>query len=67
MKPDVRFRLPCEVEWRYTEKGERVRISLRSGRVVPVPIVSRETYDYKTPNSYEGTRLKRHSVFIFNV
>ncbi|KAK7580041.1 hypothetical protein V9T40_000670 [Parthenolecanium corni] len=45
--------LPCEIQWRYTEKGEKVRVSVRSGRIVPVPIVARETYDFKTPTSYE--------------
>lgn len=25
------------MEWRYTEEGERVRVSLRSGRILPVP------------------------------
>ncbi|NXM78564.1 RM24 protein, partial [Serilophus lunatus] len=30
-------RKPTEVEWRYTEEGERVRVSLRSGRILPVP------------------------------
>lgn len=30
-------REPTEVEWRYTEEGERVRVSLRSGRILPVP------------------------------
>ncbi|KAM5129064.1 large ribosomal subunit protein uL24m [Mantella aurantiaca] len=28
---------PTEVEWRYTEEGERVRVSLRSGRIIPKP------------------------------
>ncbi|NWY07723.1 RM24 protein, partial [Nothoprocta ornata] len=30
-------RTPTEVQWRYTEEGERVRVSLRSGRILPVP------------------------------
>ncbi|NXA43904.1 RM24 protein, partial [Eudromia elegans] len=30
-------RKPTEVQWRYTEEGERVRVSLRSGRILPVP------------------------------
>lgn len=53
---NIRFRLPCEIEWRYTEKGEKVRVSVRSGRIVPIPILASETYDYKTARSYEGTR-----------
>ncbi|NXE57685.1 RM24 protein, partial [Dromaius novaehollandiae] len=31
-------RKPTEVEWRYTEEGERVRVSLRSGRIIPTPL-----------------------------
>ncbi|XP_015285053.1 PREDICTED: 39S ribosomal protein L24, mitochondrial [Gekko japonicus] len=35
-------RKPTEVEWRYTEEGERVRVSLRTGRIIPQPPVPRE-------------------------
>ncbi|NXD44932.1 RM24 protein, partial [Copsychus sechellarum] len=35
-------RKPTEVQWRYTEEGERVRVSLRSGRILPVPPQPRE-------------------------
>ncbi|NXU55373.1 RM24 protein, partial [Turnix velox] len=34
-------RKPTEVEWRYTEDGERVRVSLRSGRILPLPLKQR--------------------------
>ncbi|NXK98008.1 RM24 protein, partial [Formicarius rufipectus] len=34
---DPEDRKPTEVQWRYTEEGERVRVSLRSGRILPVP------------------------------
>ncbi|NWH81141.1 RM24 protein, partial [Piaya cayana] len=34
-------RKPTEVEWRYTEEGERVRVSLRSGRIIPLPLPQR--------------------------
>lgn len=30
------------MEWRYTEEGERVRVSLRTGRIIPKPIEERE-------------------------
>nr|XP_020653940.1 39S ribosomal protein L24, mitochondrial [Pogona vitticeps] len=33
---------PTEVEWRYTEEGTRVRVSLRTGRIIPKPIEERE-------------------------
>ncbi|NWJ09766.1 RM24 protein, partial [Crypturellus undulatus] len=35
-------RKPTEVQWRYTEEGERVRVSLRSGRIIPVPVQPRK-------------------------
>ena len=28
---------PTEVEWRFTEEGEEVRVSARTGRIVPLP------------------------------
>lgn len=34
-------RKPTEVEWRFTEAGERVRVSTRSGRIIPKPDVPR--------------------------
>ncbi|KAM3824792.1 large ribosomal subunit protein uL24m isoform 2-T2 [Vipera latastei] len=39
---DPTDRLPTEVVWRYTEQGERVRVSLRTGRIIPKPIEQRE-------------------------
>lgn len=41
-----------EVEWRFTEEGERVRVSLRSGRIVPIPKAHDETKDYKSITTY---------------
>lgn len=40
------------MEWRYTEQGERVRVSLRTGRIIPIPVTSEETIDYKSPDIY---------------
>ncbi|XP_019351136.1 large ribosomal subunit protein uL24m [Alligator mississippiensis] len=34
---DPADRKPTEVEWRYTEEGERVRVSMRTGRIIPLP------------------------------
>lgn len=42
----------CEVEWRYTEEGERVRVSKRSGSILPIPEVSKATADFMHPDSY---------------
>jgi len=43
---------PTKVEWRFLENGERVRISLRSGRVIPIPVMAEETIDFKTRGTY---------------
>lgn len=29
-------RKPTAVQWRYTEEGERVRVSTRTGRIIPL-------------------------------
>ncbi|XP_005411756.1 PREDICTED: 39S ribosomal protein L24, mitochondrial [Chinchilla lanigera] len=34
---DPMDRKPTEIEWRFTEGGERVRVSTRSGRIIPKP------------------------------
>ncbi|XP_073495576.1 large ribosomal subunit protein uL24m [Phyllobates terribilis] len=38
---DPTDRQPTSVEWRYTEEGERVRVSLRTGRIIPKPLFQR--------------------------
>lgn len=43
---------PTEFEWRYSEDGSKIRVSLRSGREIPIPASDRETYDYKNPVTY---------------
>jgi len=43
---------PTKAEWRYTEEGEKVRVCLRTGRVLPMPAASEETYDYKSKRTY---------------
>lgn len=50
----VIFRQGCMVEWRFTETGEKVRVSSRSGKIIPIPSLAKQTYDYKTPNTYKG-------------
>lgn len=32
---------PTEVQWKFTEEGDRVRVSLRTGRIIPKPVVER--------------------------
>lgn len=41
------------IEWRYTDAGERVRVSTRTGRIIPMPAVMEETIDYKTKSTYK--------------
>lgn len=40
------------VEWRYTEEGEKVRVSSRTGRIIPLPKANEETHDYKDAKIY---------------
>lgn len=47
-------RKPTEVAWRYTEEGERVRVSLRSGRILPLPPYQRR--DGIVPDEWIGER-----------
>jgi len=39
-------------DWRYTEEGEKVRVSLRTGRIIPLPKSMEETVDYKSKKAY---------------
>ncbi|KAL0102056.1 hypothetical protein PUN28_018537 [Cardiocondyla obscurior] len=41
-----------KIEWRYLEDGQRVRVSSRTGRIIPIPVSSEETIDYKMPKLY---------------
>lgn len=38
---------------RFTEDGQEVRVSTRTGRIIPVPATAEETIDYKSKNSYK--------------
>lgn len=41
-----------DIEWRYTEDGEHVRVSTRTGRIIPIPISAWTTKDYDVPEKY---------------
>lgn len=43
---------PTPFEWRFTEEGEKVRVSTRTGRIIPMPPSMEETKDYKTKATY---------------
>ncbi|XP_029299142.1 large ribosomal subunit protein uL24m [Cottoperca gobio] len=38
---DPADRKPTDIEWKFTEQGEKVRVSIRTGRIIPKPIVQR--------------------------
>jgi hypothetical protein len=46
-------RKPCTIEWRYTAEGELVRVSTRSGRIIPKSPAWEETYDYAKKTTYK--------------
>jgi len=48
----------CDFEWLYTEDGERVRVSKKTGRTLPIPYHAQETIDYKTPGTYKDNADK---------
>lgn len=48
----------CAFEWKYTESGERLRVSMKSGTVLPLPAKMDETIDYKTKKGYKGNDIK---------
>ncbi|CAF3350450.1 unnamed protein product [Rotaria socialis] len=44
---------PCTIEWRYTAEGELVRVSTRSGRIIPKSPAWEETSDYAKKSTYK--------------
>jgi hypothetical protein len=60
------YRKSSAIEWRYTEAGEKVRVSVRSGRIIPIPKAAEETYDYKTKATYKGKNSSAVSDFSPN-
>lgn len=47
--------MPTEVEWSWTEEGDKVRVSKRSGRIIPMSKRVEETYQYKNKLLYAET------------
>lgn len=46
-------RQSSDIEWRFTEDGERVRVSTRTGREIPIPQSSEGTHEYQTRAGYK--------------
>ncbi|KAI0232295.1 putative 39S ribosomal protein L24, mitochondrial [Lamellibrachia satsuma] len=49
---DPSDRKATDIEWRFTEKGERVRVSVRTGRIIPLPDEVNELDDFVVPKTY---------------
>lgn len=48
---------PCRIKYQYTEDGEKVRVSKRSGRIVPKPAELTDRKDFKSRSGYpEGDK-----------
>ncbi|XP_019859548.1 PREDICTED: uncharacterized protein LOC100632341, partial [Amphimedon queenslandica] len=48
---------PCRIRYQYTEDGEKVRVSKRSGRIIPKPVEVLERRDFKSRGGYvEGSK-----------
>lgn len=45
--------MPTEVEWRYDDDGNRVRVSTRTERILPLPSQAYETVDYVEKENYK--------------
>ena len=43
---------PTEYEWRFDDEGNRVRVSTRTERIIPIPQAAYETADYVDQGSY---------------
>lgn len=44
---------PTTIEWRYDEDGNQVRVSVRTGRIIPIPRKAYETRDYTVVGAYK--------------
>ena len=47
-----------EVEWRFSEGGERIRVAVKTGTTIPKPTKAVETADYQTPSEYKANEFK---------
>jgi large subunit ribosomal protein L24 len=46
-----------KISFRYLDSGEKVRVSRRSGRIIPKPVETTERRDFKTRSGYvEGSK-----------
>ncbi|XP_072346721.1 large ribosomal subunit protein uL24m [Scyliorhinus torazame] len=59
---DPSDRKPTSVDWRYTEEGDKVRVSARSGRIIPKPVFQRK--DGIVPEQWKGKFLPPQPCFL---
>jgi len=44
----------AEVEWQYTEEGNRVRMTVKTGTEIPIPSAAYKTIDYESKDNYKA-------------
>ena len=47
-----------QVEWQYTEAGERVRVAVKTGTVMTIPSEAERTVDYQARGDYKANDEK---------
>ncbi|XP_041971418.1 probable 39S ribosomal protein L24, mitochondrial [Aricia agestis] len=55
-----------DIEWRFTEEGEKVRVSKASSRIIPLPKSAEETVDYKSRELYVENMEKDTTADVAN-
>lgn len=57
-------RRPTTIQWKWNEQGERIRVSVRSGKEITIPAKELVTFEYKHPDSYKGLKIEpRYMMF----
>lgn len=46
---DPEDRMPCRIKFAFQEDGTRVRVSKRSGRIIPYPLKKHDAHDMAHP------------------
>ncbi|KAH8854597.1 putative 39S ribosomal protein L24, mitochondrial [Schistosoma japonicum] len=58
---------PCKCSWRYTEDGIRVRVSLQTGHVIPLPAAARYLDDLTDPKTAVVSSGDTNESFVSNI
>ncbi|CAH8479307.1 unnamed protein product [Schistosoma bovis] len=58
---------PCKCSWRYTEEGNRVRVSLQTGHVIPLPAAARHLDDLTDPKTAVASSKDTCEPVVCNV